>query len=185
MGSHKLTTNQVARAGMLAHILMKLKYEVEHETIKPLLVMGMIPLCSDQYRRLFGTTRIPGLVADTLSHVPGSKSNYCACCLDGRWFKVPLTTPLGRRYSAAELEVRFELLWQEEGREVREGEKDLPALTALGREEWAGAREEFFMDGVNKISLETIEKVLTWLAYCCYVNLMYCVYIIGCICPHV
>ena len=120
----------------------------------------MIPLCSAQYRRMFGTTRIPGLVADRISHVPGSESNYCVCCRNGKWFKVPLTTPFGRRYSPAELEVWFEALCEEEGGEVKAGEENLPALTALGREEWALAREEFFLDGHNKASLETIEKVL-------------------------
>ncbi len=159
MGSYELSTNPVARAAMLSHIMMKLKKEIENETVKPLLVMGMIPLCSAQYRRMFGTTRIPGLGADRISHVPGSESNYCVCSRNGKWFKVPLTTPFGRRYSTAELEVKFEAVWREEEEEVKAGERDLPALTALGREEWALAREEFFQEGVNKVAMETIEKV--------------------------
>ena len=160
VGSYELSTNPVARAATVSHILMRLKNDVERERIKPLLVMGMIPLCSAQYNRMFGTTRIPGLGADRLSHVSGSESNYCVCCRGGRWFKVPLATPFGRPYSPAELEVRFEAVWGEREGEVKAGEENLPALTALGREEWAQAREEFFQDGVNKASIETIEKVL-------------------------
>ena len=158
VGSHELSTSPTARAGMITHIMTRLKREVERERIKPLLVMGMIPLCSSQYRRMFGTTRIPGVGSDKLNHIPGSESDYCVCCRGGRWFKVPLTRPSGRLYSAPELEVIFESIWREEG-EVRAGEENIPALTALGREEWALARQEFFMDGVNKVSLETLEKV--------------------------
>ena len=160
VGSHELTTNPIARAGMISYIMLKLKNDVECERIKPLLVMGMIPLCSEQYRRLFGTTRIAGLGVDKISHIQGSESNYCVCLFGGRYFKIPLTTPSGRPYSAAEMELQFEAVCKEGEGEVKAGEEDLPALTTLGREEWALAREEFFQDGLNKASLETIEKVI-------------------------
>lgn len=39
-----------------------------------------------------------------------------------------------------------------------EGEERLAALTAGERTEWAKAREEFFSKGVNKASLDLIEK---------------------------
>ena len=46
----------------------------------------------------------------------------------------------------------------EEG-EAGPGEGMLSALTALGRDEWAEAREMYFQEGVNRVSMEAIEKV--------------------------
>ena len=45
------------------------------------------------------------------------------------------------------------------GTEVNTSEKHLPVLTAVERPVWADARNQFFSDGVNKESLDTIEKV--------------------------
>ena len=42
--------------------------------------------------------------------------------------------------------------------EPSEGEEKLAALTAGERTAWAITREEFFSKGVNKISLDLIEK---------------------------
>lgn len=157
--SHQLTTSQVARAGMISHSMMGLKRETEHGHIKPLLVMGKVPLCSMQYEKMFGTTRIPGHSVDQLRHYAGTQSDYCVCRHRGSWFRVPLTSPQGRIYQAAEMERQFQLvLEQGEGEEVGAGEEELPALTTLGRTEWAEARQMYFQEGVNKTSMDTIEK---------------------------
>lgn len=39
------------------------------------------------------------------------------------------------------------------------GEEHLAALTACDRKSWAEMREEYFSKGVNKKSVETIDKV--------------------------
>lgn len=160
--SSNLTTIPVARAGQTSHIVMQLKRSIEQGQLKPLLVMGFVPLCSAQYTRLFGTTRIPGVGADQLLHVSGAESDYCVCYHEGRWFKVPLATPQGRIYSPAEMEHLFQAVWERgraEGQGVGPGEDLIPALTTLGRDEWAEAREMYFSEGVNKISMETLERV--------------------------
>jgi hypothetical protein len=43
--------------------------------------------------------------------------------------------------------------------EAKDGEKYLAALTAGDRVPWAQARKKFFSQGVNKSSLDAIEKV--------------------------
>ena len=45
---------------MVIHGSMKMKKEVESGRLRPLIIRGLIPLCSAQYERLFSTTRIPG-----------------------------------------------------------------------------------------------------------------------------
>lgn len=159
MDSSTLTTLPAARAGTVCHILMQLKREIERCQIKPLIVMNTVPLCSAQYERLFGTTRIPGEVADKIVHTKGMESNYCVCYCEGRWYKVPLTTPRGKLLPPFELEYVFEVILGDKEGEVGPGEKHLAALTALKRDEWAEVRETFFTTGVNKVSMEVIEKV--------------------------
>lgn len=168
MESDKLTTNPVARAGHVSHILMRLKRDIERARIKPLLVMGMVPLCSAQYNRLFGTTRIPGVNVDSLQHYSGAESDYCVCCRDGKWFKVSLTSPLGKVYSPVEMERQFQMIWEDEGEGPGPGVKGLPALTSIGRTEWAEARNKYFDEGVNKTSMEIIEKV--HMAHCLHLK---------------
>ena len=59
---------------MLNNLMMRMKREIETEKLKPLIIMGLIPLCSAQYDRLFGTTRIPG-----------QEAGVCVCvCVRGR-----------------------------------------------------------------------------------------------------
>lgn len=43
------------------------------------------------------------------------------------------------------------------------GEEHLAALTAHDRKSWAETREMYFSSGVNKKSMETIEKVREWI----------------------
>ena len=68
----RLTSNPMARAAMVVHTGMKLRREIESGYLKPLIIMGLIPLCSSQYERLFGTTRIPGQEA-------GEPTDMCVC----------------------------------------------------------------------------------------------------------
>ena len=55
-----LTNLPAARVGMISNLMMRMKRDIETERLKPLIIMGLIPLCSVQYDRLFGTTRVPG-----------------------------------------------------------------------------------------------------------------------------
>ena len=47
--------------------------------------------------------------------------------------------------------------------EPRPGEAHLAALTAADRKTWAETRKKYFMDGVNRVSMEKIEKVRCFL----------------------
>ncbi len=66
---YDLTSSPVARAAMVSYTNMRLKVDIERERLQPLVVMDLVPLCSAQYERLFGTTRIPGIKAGTLLYI--------------------------------------------------------------------------------------------------------------------
>ena len=46
------------------------------------------------------------------------------------------------------------------------GEAHMGALTAADRKMWAEMREEFFMEGVNRASMEVMEKVCVGRCVC-------------------
>ena len=60
--------DQIKRAANIVHFMLVFKDMVENETLKPLLIRGLVPLCMEQYRRMFSTTRVPGRECDQLKH---------------------------------------------------------------------------------------------------------------------
>lgn len=67
---------------------------------------GTVPLCMNQYRRIFGTTRIPGLEEDELQVVPHSK--HLAVLCRGVFYIMNTEDRHGRRLTARDLESQFE-----------------------------------------------------------------------------
>ncbi|XP_078215572.1 palmitoyl thioesterase CPT1C isoform X6 [Callithrix jacchus] len=55
------TPLQAARAGNAIHALLLYRHRLNRQEIPPTLLMGMRPLCSAQYEKIFNTTRIPGV----------------------------------------------------------------------------------------------------------------------------
>ncbi|ELU00493.1 hypothetical protein CAPTEDRAFT_167071 [Capitella teleta] len=145
---------QAARAANVVHCMIEFKRQIETEEMQPRTVNKHIPLCSMQYRRLFNTTRIPGIEVDQLVHI--NESHHIVVYHKGRYYKIHIHNQ-GRYLQACELEVMLqEILDSEE--EPAEGEEHLAALTAGYRTPWAEARKDFFGKGFNKTSLDAIEK---------------------------
>jgi len=152
-----LTNRPASRAGLLNYLLMLLKKDIETERLKPLVINGLIPLCSVQYEKLFGTTRLPGQEADKLVHFGGKESRYIVVYNKGRWYKVPLYHKK-RMLEPVEIEWQMEQILDHDTGTVGPGEEHLAALTAHDRTSWAVTREQFFSKGVNRQSMEMIEK---------------------------
>lgn len=49
------TTNQAARAGYVCYSLLQFRRTVDRQELEPIMVQGLIPLCSWQYERTFNT----------------------------------------------------------------------------------------------------------------------------------
>lgn len=152
----KLTKLPAARAGMLCHVLALMKNRIETERLPPMVHSG-VPLCSAQYERLFATTRIPGVEADKSLHTHGSASNHAVIYFRGHWYKLNLYHRK-KLLKPVELEWSLQQILDNTEAEVNPGKAHLAALTATDRKTWAETREQFFMDGVNGASMETIEK---------------------------
>ena len=130
-------------------------------------------MCSRQYERFFNTTRIPGVETDTLMHL--ADSTYVVVMHKGRFFRLCCYNK-GRLLNSAELQRQIQGILDDptscdEGKKLRKktrenmilippssGEMHLGALTATDRVSWAKARNDFFSQGLNKASLDVIEK---------------------------
>ncbi|KAF5402553.1 Carnitine O-palmitoyltransferase 1 liver [Paragonimus heterotremus] len=83
------TKIQAARAAQLIGATVNYMFLLLNETLEPVLVNNMVPLCMMQYERTIGTTRIPGVQADKLINC-GSDTRHIVVLHRGRFYKVRL-----------------------------------------------------------------------------------------------
>nr|XP_008538871.1 PREDICTED: LOW QUALITY PROTEIN: carnitine O-palmitoyltransferase 1, muscle isoform [Equus przewalskii] len=161
----KNTDVQAARLGNIVHAMIMYRRKLDREEIKPVMALGMVPMCSYQMERMFNTTRIPGKKTDVLQHL--SDSRHVAVYHKGRFFKVWLYEG-SRLLKPRDLEMQFQRILDDpslpQPGEERLGEERVAALTAGGRVEWAQARQAFFGSGKNKASLDAIERAAFFVA---------------------
>ncbi|KAL3887263.1 hypothetical protein ACJMK2_027207 [Sinanodonta woodiana] len=157
------TSCQTARAASVVYYFFLIKQKIDREQIQPLFIRNTIPLCMAQYERVFSTTRIPGEDCDTLIHYSSAESKHIVVFRKGLMYKLDLFDAKRKLISPRNLQRQLD--WIIEDAENHQDEastagKNIPSLTGLDRTSWAKARKEFFSDGVNKESLDAIEKSL-------------------------
>uniref|UniRef100_A0A8C6UFC4 carnitine O-palmitoyltransferase n=1 Tax=Neogobius melanostomus TaxID=47308 RepID=A0A8C6UFC4_9GOBI len=149
------TPIQSARAGNSIHSFFLYRRKLNKEEIKPSRIPGtVIPLCAAQCERIFHTTRIPGEETDTVQH--WQDSDYIVVYHKGRYFRLRVYQA-GRLLSPREIEFQIQRILDDPAAPSK-GEAHLGALTAGDRIPWAKARTKFFSTGLNKRSLDCIEK---------------------------
>ncbi|XP_026471172.1 carnitine O-palmitoyltransferase 1, liver isoform [Ctenocephalides felis] len=148
------TQVQAARAAQVISLCLKLRRLVERQELEPIMVQGIVPLCSWQYERIFNTVRQPGVETDRIVHY--ADSNHIVVYHKGRYFKVMIYHK-GRILNACEIQVQIEQILADKS-EALPGEERVAALTAGDRTHWANARMKLFSKGPNKVSLDLIEK---------------------------
>ncbi|XP_045433094.1 carnitine O-palmitoyltransferase 1, brain isoform isoform X2 [Pipistrellus kuhlii] len=145
------TPVQAARAGNAVHALLLYRQRLERQEILPTLLMGMRPLCSAQYEKIFNTTRVPGARKDHLRHLPDSR--HVAVLHRGRFFRVATHGPGGLLPPRA-LEQQFQRILDDPAPACAH-EEHLAALTAAPRDVWAQARRA--LQGCAPEALEAVE----------------------------
>ncbi|VDD93929.1 unnamed protein product [Enterobius vermicularis] len=147
---------QSARAANLVWIAFQFRRMVERQEITPfsLSPRQKVPFCTIQYERIFNSCRVPGEETDRFCHWDDAR--HIAVLYKGCYFRLPVYT--GKRLLCpAELQKAFEAILNGDFTPAP-GEEDLAALTAGDRTPWAIARRKFFSAGVNKTSLQAIER---------------------------
>ncbi|XP_031416395.1 carnitine O-palmitoyltransferase 1, liver isoform-like isoform X2 [Clupea harengus] len=156
------TPIQAARAGNTIYALLLYRQKLNREEIKPWLLRSSVPCCSYQFERMFDSCRIPGIITDTVAH--WQDSDYVAVYHKGRYFRL-WVYQAGRLLSPREIEHQIQRILDDSSPPLP-GEEKLGAFTAGDRIPWAQARKEFFSSGVNKRSLDCIEKAAFFVTLC-------------------
>jgi carnitine O-palmitoyltransferase 1 len=164
------TSIQAARAAGIVHLMLQFKQRLDREQLEPMLVAKMVPLCMNQYERLFSTTRRPGKEGDVLKHwAPGARGfgageqyKHIVILRNGYFFRLQVELRNGGVPTAAALEEAMSAVVQsaDELPPAPESDAAIPAFTSMERSRWASIRENGFGDGDNKKSLEIIEKAM-------------------------
>lgn len=145
---------QTARAATVINTVLQYRRLIERQELEPILIQGLVPLCSWQYERVFNTTRVPGVETDRIVHYNDSK--HIVVYHKGRYFKVPIYHR-NRILKPSEIEIQMQYILDDKSL-PSVGEEKLASLTAGERTAWANARQEFFFKGINRQSLDAIEK---------------------------
>ncbi|XP_028402336.1 carnitine O-palmitoyltransferase 1, liver isoform-like [Dendronephthya gigantea] len=159
----KPTGVQTARAAVFSFLLLEYRHHVETEELEPLIIRNTIPLCMGQYERTFKTTRIPGEEIDDLVHYDHSFNEHLVVFCNGNFYEVKISDSYGSPITLLDLEKQLE--WIKHDAHHSDFSKDtpegcIPALTSLPRTEWYNIRRDHFSDGINKDSLDIIDKAL-------------------------
>lgn len=145
---------QAARAANIIHWCLQYRRSIERQELEPIMLQGIVPLCSWQYERLFNTTRVPGIETDKIVHYYDAK--HIVVYHKGRYYKVMIYYR-NRILTPCEIEQQMQYILDHETTSIN-GEEKLAALTATDRTTWAKARKDFFFKGTNRMSLDLIEK---------------------------
>ncbi|KAF6077163.1 carnitine palmitoyltransferase 1C [Phyllostomus discolor] len=145
------TPVQAARAGNAVHALLLYRHRLNRQEILPTLLMGMRPLCSAQYERIFNTTRIPGVQKDHIRHLQDSR--HVAVFHRGRFFRVGTHSQSGL-LSPRALEQQFQRILDDPSPACPH-EEHLAALTAAPRDMWAQVRRS--LESQAEDALEAVE----------------------------
>lgn len=148
------TQKQAARAALIIHTCLQYRRLIDRQELEPILIQGLVPLCSSQYERLFNTTRVPGVESDRIVHY--NDSNHVAIYHKGRYFKV-IIYHRNRLLTPCEIQIQIQQILDDPSAPVA-GEEKVAALTGGERTAWANARTEFFFKGINRVSLDAVEK---------------------------
>ena len=103
--------DQIKRAANIVHFMLVFKDMIENETLKPLLIRGLVPLCMEQYKRMFSTTRVPGRECDQLKHK--RRSAHIVVMRRGHFYKLRVYHGKGnsmRPCTPAEIEEQFRFI---------------------------------------------------------------------------
>lgn len=145
---------QAARAANVVNLSFQFRRSLLKQEATPMILQHLIPMCSAQYERFFNTTRVPGVETDQLVHL--ADSTHVAVLHKGRFFRLCCYSK-GRLLNSAELQRQIQGILDDPV-EPSEGESHLAVMTAANRTTWAETRQKYFSKGVNKSSLDVIEK---------------------------
>ncbi|XP_013409802.1 carnitine O-palmitoyltransferase 1, liver isoform [Lingula anatina] len=155
------TDKQSARAAVAAFHFADLKQKIDREQVEPLVIRGTIPLCMAQYGKACSTVRVPGEDCDEL--ITHKSSKHIVVMRKGLFYQVDMYDANRRMLNVQTLEKKMQ--WIMDDADKHEGalpdvEKNVAALTGLERTDWAKLRQQHFSSGINKESIEAVDRAM-------------------------
>jgi carnitine O-acetyltransferase len=151
-----LATPQVARAAQLITSATRYKLAVDAEAVPPAVRRGQ-PLSMVQHRYLFGTTRIPGTVRDTVRAGAPPGTRHILVFVRGAMFLLDVLRPDGTAYPQSAVTAALRALLAAAPRRGQE----VGALTSKARADWARSRKALLAaDPGNAAALDAVETAL-------------------------
>nr|XP_034320165.1 carnitine O-palmitoyltransferase 1, liver isoform-like isoform X2 [Crassostrea gigas] len=154
---------QTARISSTVYNLLKFKQLRDRETLKPLLIRNTIPVCMAQYEKMFSTTRIPGEECDTLLTHNSTVSKHIAVFRKGVLYRCEMYDKNGRLLTPTLIQKQLDWIINDADKHAdsysRE-EKTVASLTGQERAKWCKIRDRHFCEGVNRETMDMIEKAM-------------------------
>ncbi|KAJ3130952.1 hypothetical protein HK100_007108 [Physocladia obscura] len=154
----EFTLHQVKRAANLTAGYLEYKDKIDRETLA-IETTKAGPICMNQYRNLFGVTRVPKKDCDyNAGSFPSQAKHICLSVRD-QFYAVPVYVN-GQRLSAEAIEKQF---WKviEAVKSNKELQPPVGILTCEHRDTWADAHEHLIhLEKQNKDSFAIIESAL-------------------------
>jgi carnitine O-acetyltransferase len=152
--------NQIERTASFISSALKFKKMIDTETLEVDRMFGTVPLCMDQFSRLFSTCRIPGIPKDTLVTYGPDESTHVVVIQKNQFYSFDVYHEDGTVLSAADLKRQLgEVAVLSD--HVNEVDPPVGVLTTENRDTWAEIRRKLIAtDEVNRDSLAVIEKAL-------------------------
>lgn len=154
---------QTARISSAVYNLLKFKQLRDRETLEPLLIRNTIPVCMAQYEKMFSTTRIPGEECDTLLTYNSTVSRHIAVFRKGVLYRLEMYDKNGRLLTPTLIQKQLDWIIKDADKHTdsysRE-EKTVASLTGQERAKWCQIRGKHFSDGMNRETMDMIEKAM-------------------------
>ncbi|KAL8584079.1 hypothetical protein ACOMHN_022419 [Nucella lapillus] len=157
------TYSQSARAATMMHELLTCKQMIERQSFEPLVIRNTIPICMEQYERIFSTTRVPGEEMDTLVHYDMLETKHLVVYCKGVMYVLEVYDSHRRLLSPQSLQKQFQWIINDADNhqgEYSAAQRSIPALTTLDRSAWWRIRRDHFSAGINRDSLRAIESAI-------------------------
>mmetsp|Transcript_14156 Transcript_14156/g.33908 ORF Transcript_14156/g.33908 Transcript_14156/m.33908 type:complete len:795 (+) Transcript_14156:299-2683(+) len=162
----KTASNQIARAASLSFAAIKMASLLKEEKLKPDFFKKK-PLCMDQFRVLFASSRQPVSRHDTGAcddvHVYSESTHIVVLCKN-QFYYFPVMWPDSYELALDEHDIRDMLAAIQKHAESLSpkatSKTGIGAFTALPRSKWAATREEMCLFEVNEKSLSVIDSAL-------------------------
>ena len=152
--------NQIERTASFISSALKFKKMIDTESLGVDRMFGTVPLCMDQFSKLFSTCRIPGMPKDALVTYGPDESKHVVVIRKNQFYWYDVYYEDGSILSVTDLKRQLEKII-----ELSDGsihfDPPVGVLTTENRTTWAQTRRRLIdADAHNKDSVDIVEKAL-------------------------